>query len=311
MSLVSTIARLDFEASFEDPAWNDVAAATCKDAGVEFARLERASSSDHVVYLIDDRLVLKIFRPGRSCFERERKALEFAEGITAFRTPGIVNVGNFEGLDHIVTTQVPGQPFTRPEFLKLERHDQIGILSDLAAGLKQLHEMETEQFVDDWADFVAERANTFIDRQIAHGVNAKVIDALPAFIEDYFPLVPESPTSFLHGDVHFGNLQLVQENGKLRIGGLFDFADSRRGYHEYEFLAVGVLMIQGERVLQREFLRAYGYADSDLNENMRTRLMMLTLLYETSDLRRYALRLRPEAVDYTLDELERAIWSFV
>jgi hypothetical protein len=27
-------------------------------------------------------------------------------------------------------------------------------------------------------------------------------------------------------------------------------------------------------------------------------------------LRRYALRLKPEAVDYSLEELERGIWSF-
>jgi len=29
--------------------------------------------------------------------------------------------------------------------------------------------------------------------------------------------------------------------------------------------------------------------------------MMLTMLYETSDLRRYALRLKPEAVDFSLE----------
>jgi hypothetical protein len=36
----------------------------------------------------------------------------------------------------------------------------------------------------------------------------------------------------------------------------------------------------------------------------------MTILYECADLRRYALRLKPEAVNFTLDELERAIWSF-
>jgi hypothetical protein len=92
--------------------------------------------------------------------------------------------------------------------------------------------------------------------------------------------------------------------------GLFDFADSRRGFHEYDFLAVGVLMIQGQAEVQREFFKSYGYAENLLDESFRRRLMMLTMLYETSDLRRYALRLKPEAVDFSLEELERAIWSF-
>jgi hypothetical protein len=39
--------------------------------------------------------------------------------------------------------------------------------------------------------------------------------------------------------------------------------------------------------------------------------MLLTILYETAELRRYALRLKPEAVDFSLDELEKAIWNFI
>jgi Ser/Thr protein kinase RdoA (MazF antagonist) len=105
-------------------------------------------------------------------------------------------------------------------------------------------------------------------------------------------------------------LGVIKSGENLEIAGLFDFADSRRGFYEYDFLAVGVLMIQGQGNLQREFFKAYGYAEKDLDESMRRRLMMLTMLYETADLRRYALRLAPEAVEFSLDELERGIWSF-
>lgn len=38
--------------------------------------------------------------------------------------------------------------------------------------------------------------------------------------------------------------------------------------------------------------------------------MLLTVLYECSDLRKYALRLAPDAIHLTLCELERAIWKF-
>lgn len=69
-------------------------------------------------------------------------------------------------------------------------------------------------------------------------------------------------------------------------------------------------MIQGQGELQREFFRAYGYAENEIDETLRRRLMLLTILYETADLRRYAVRLKPEAVNFTLDELERAIWNF-
>jgi len=57
-------------------------------------------------------------------------------------------------------------------------------------------------------------------------------------------------------------------------------------------------------------LLAYGYTATQLDLNLRARLMLLTILYECSDLRKYATRLSPEAINLTLDELERAIWTF-
>lgn len=69
-------------------------------------------------------------------------------------------------------------------------------------------------------------------------------------------------------------------------------------------------MIQGQGLIQREFFKSYGYREDALDETFRRRLMMLTMLYETSDLRRYALRLKPEAVDFSLEKLTKSIWSF-
>lgn len=134
---------------------------------------------------------------------------------------------------------------------------------------------------------------------------------MPGYLEETLPLLQTNlPPVFLHGDVHFGNLRLTQTNSEWQISGLFDLADSLKGFHEYEFVAIGVLMIQGQGELQREFFRAYGYKENEIDAGLRRRLMLLTILYECSDLRKYALRLKPEAVDLTLDELERAIWNF-
>jgi hypothetical protein len=69
-------------------------------------------------------------------------------------------------------------------------------------------------------------------------------------------------------------------------------------------------MIQGQGDLQREFFRAYGYAESDINVDLRDRMMLLTILYEHSSLRRYAQRLGPGSEKLTLVDLERAIWNF-
>ena len=301
----------DFDEHFESDVWLEAAKEICRRHRISFDEIKRAASSDHVVFLIDESLVLKFFRPFRRCFERETNSLEFVGGKTVFKIPEIVHTGEIENFRYAVTTQIPGASVTRADWLKLPEKTQIEFLSKLALGFKQIHELCPDRFACDWAEFVKDRAGTFIERQIAHGVNAKVIESLPEFIETNLKLVPiNGKTVFMHSDVHFGNLRIFETGKGWQISGLFDFADSRRGFFEYDFLAVGVLMIQGQGALQREFFKAYGYAENDLDETMRKRLMMLTMLYETSDLRRYALRLKPEAVDLSLEELEKGIWSF-
>lgn len=301
----------DFDAHFESDVWLEAAKEICRRHQISFGEIKRAPSSDHVVFLIDESLVLKVYRPFRRCFEREVHSLEFAAGKTVFKTPEIIHIGEIEDFRYTLTTQIPGVSKTRADWLKLSEKAQTEFLSELAPGFRQIHELCPERFPCDWAAFVKDRAETFIERQIAHGVNEKIIADLPAYIEENLKLVPTGgKTVFMHSDVHLGNLRVFETEKGWQIAGLFDFADSRRGFFEYDFLAVGVLIIQGQGNLQREFFRSYGYADSDLDETFRRRLMMLTMLYETSDLRRYALRLNPEAVDYSLDELEKGIWSF-
>jgi Ser/Thr protein kinase RdoA (MazF antagonist) len=301
----------DFDTNFQSEIWLDVAEQICRRHQVSFTELKRANSSDHIVFFVDDSLILKIYRPFRNCFERETKAIEFVSGKLDFATPEIVGMGEFENLKYVLMTQLSGESMTRGDWLKVPEKQQLSFASKLAVGLKQIHSFSAENFENNWAEFVEDRAATFIERQIAHGVNSEVIESLPQFIEENLKLVPKNElTVFMHSDVHFGNLRVSEINGSLEIAGLFDFADSRRGFYEYDFLAVGVLMMQGQREVQREFFKAYGYRETDLDETFRKRLMMLTMLYETADLRRYALRLKPEAVDFSLEELERGIWSF-
>ena len=300
----------DFEGNYHSPAWFDYATSILENHGGNNEQLIRAGGTDHVVFFVGDDLVLKIYRPERDCFEREKRSLEFASGRSDFTIPEIIWHGNLDGLDHLLMVRVHGDEMTRQEFLALERYKQVFILEDLACGLTDLH-APPHGFDSDWADFVDERAATFIQRQIAHGVNSKIISQLPQYIEESLPLIPRGPSVFMHADVHFGNLRFGHTTDRPYARALFDFADSRVGWHEYDLLAIGVLILQGEGELQREFFRAYGYADNEMDEEMRRRLMTLTMLYETADLRRYALRLGPDAVDLDLYELEKAIWAFV
>lgn len=299
----------EFSIKFKDDIWREAAREICQKHKIYFSNLLRAEHGESIVFLVDENYVIKIFIPTKHQIEREKLALTIAE--TSLTIPEIVAFGEIENYKYLVTTRIKGELVTRDMWLKLDRREQIPLLEQLAEGLRQLHNSDKSKVDFDWKKFVARQAETCFERQKICQVNEKVLQEIPSYLEENLHLLNKKRNEvFLHGDVHFGNLRCEKQNGRWRISGVFDFADSLKGSNEYDFVAVGVLMIQGQGDLQREFFRAYGYSDSEINENLRKRLMLLTMFYEWSDLRRYAIRLREEALNYSLLELEWAIWNF-
>jgi len=285
----------------------------CRENRIPYAFLKRADQGENIVFLIDKDYVLKIYTPMKNGYEREKTALRFAHNKTSLPIPQIVADGSVEGFDYLITTSLDGETtMARSEWLKLDRKSQVGLLKQLAEGLRELHSHDASEIHFAWREFIEIQVQSVLERQRSAGGNPEWLDSIPKFIDENLSLLPvKYGDVFMHGDVHFGNTLISRVSGTLQFTGLFDFADSLKGFREYEFVAIGVLMIQGQGELQREFFRAYGYRDDEIDINLRRRLMLLTILYECSSLKRYALRLRPDAVNLTLEELEREIWNFV
>jgi hygromycin-B 7''-O-kinase len=304
----------DYKSHFNHDVWRQAAAIICARHNLSHASLRRSRQGENIIFFVDQRFVIKIFAPFRQCYLREKAALEFANGKLGIETPATLHAGEIEGWSYLVMTRLSGFP-AREVWFEVGERERIEIVSCLGAALRNLHEhappLSDSALNRDWRGFIGRQAQTCVERQRACGANPEWLESLPAYIGARLQLLQaEREPVLLHGDVHLDNLLLAQENGCWKISGLFDFGDSLCGFHEYEFVAPGVLMVQGSRQLQREFLLAYGYQESELDLNLRARLMLLTVLYECSDLRKYAKRLIPEAVNFTLDELEVAIWTF-
>lgn len=305
----------DYKEHFKDSIWGRAAAAVCKRHGISYEDLRRSPQGEHIIFLVDRRFVIKIYAPFRNAYARERSALEFSSDKLCIAIPSIVHAGEIEGWSYLIMTQLQGLCM-KEVWRSIEGRERIEIVSRLGFALSQLHAhaapLHDAALNLNWREFMERQARNAVGRQRACGANPEWLESLPAFISSRLRLLPHAERQvMLHGDVHPGNVLLNRSGGRWRVTGLFDFSDSLCGFREYEFVAPGVLMFQGEGELQRAFLRAYGYTDAELDTDLRARLMLLTVLYECSDLRKYAMRLSPEAVHLTLSELEAAIWKFV
>lgn len=304
----------DYNNHFRGNVWREAAAIICERYKIFYDNLIRSSQGENVIFFVDDNYVIKIFMPFRDNYNRELASLEFARNKTSIETPEILHAGNIENFSYIVMTKMAGVSM-RDVWQGIDERNKIEIAARLGVVMRELHShdapLESNALNRNWQEFINHQARTTIERQTKAGARAEWLESLP----DYLYRVPELLLSnhkqvFLHGDIHPMNLLLKEINGRWKLSGLFDFGDSLCGFNEYEFVAPGVLMVQGKRELQRELLLAYGYKETELDLNLRSRLMLLTILYECSNLRKYALRLAPEAVNFTLAELESAIWTF-
>lgn len=301
----------DFSSYVDSPVWDKVARIIAERHTLALGPIVRVGGTENIVFFLGNEHILKIYTPLRNGFHREKTALEFAEGKSKLPVPRIRHGGEIEGYEYLILSRLPGETFRRDKWLTISGKSQVRIVSDLAAALRDLHAHDPSEIHFSWKEFMQIQMQSAIDKQAAAGGNPEWLEALPRFLDDNFDLLPTSfEPAFLHGDIHFGNLTMSPGVAGPDISGLFDFADSLVGFHEYEFVAIGVLMLQGQGELQRQFFKSYGYPDSQLDEGFRRRLMLLTILYECSSLKRYAERLRPDAVYLTLNELERAIWNF-
>jgi hygromycin-B 7''-O-kinase len=278
-----------------------------------YETLQREPQGENIIFLVDRRWVIKIFAPFRDNYARETVALEYAHGKLSINTPELLHTGEIDGWCYLVTTQVPGQ-VSREVWSRIGARNRLEIISRLGAAMREMHTLDAPLQTSlnrDWFGFLERQAEASVARQRACQANPEWLERLPQYIAERLPLLRKDQQQvFLHGDIHAGNLLLAEEEGQWRITGLIDFGDSLCGFKEYEFIAPGVLMAPGNAHLQRAMLFAYGYRQSELDLVLRARLMLLTILYECSDLRKYALRLCPNAIRYRLSELEAAIWSF-
>lgn len=234
------------------------------------------------VYAIGEDLVLKLFPPVYADeTEIEAAALQAVHGKLAVPTPKLHETGEFDGWGYVLMERMKGTPVTNPTASQC---------AQLGEALRALHEIEPPQQLPapNWPEFVATRTAHCQQRQRDRGLEADLLDQIPDFLERTDLGTPKM--AMLHTEVM--NAHLVEQDGVLT--GLFDFEPSMRGATEYEFVATGIFVVQGDPEKQRAIHDGYGSRpDPDA-------VLAYTLLHVYSNLPWYLTVMPREA---TLEEL--------
>ncbi len=292
-------AIVDDEAALR-PGVEDV----CRSLGLEAADVERFPTGSQPVYAVGD-TVLKFF-PAVFAEEVpvEAGVLSAIHGKLPVPTPGLRDIVERDGWSVVVMDRLPGTPLDAvwPEVGFAARE---AVAEEVGSVIAALHAVPPPSVEDwwpqDWTGFVAEQRLTAVERQRACGLGDVWLEQIPDYLARVD--VTDGRRVLLHTEVMPANLLAVPDDrGGWRLSGLVDLEPAMRGAPEYEFVAVGVFLAEGNPRLLHRVLTAYGLDPSQLDGALARRLLAWTLLHVYGDLERYLQRL-PSSPEPTLDAL--------
>jgi hygromycin-B 7''-O-kinase len=275
-----------------------------------FSRFE----GTNIVFSHGKSRVIKIFPPlHKSHFANELLTMKHLHNKISVRTPKVEYSGEIDCWPYIVMDQLEG---TLLEGLweELDHSNKIIIIRELGSLIREVHYLPTEglEAIDcHWKEFITQQLNQCVARHQETGLPETLLQQIPKYldsIKDFLPAI-KKPV-ILTGEYTPMNFMVTQEAGVWHIHGLIDFGDSMLGLPEYDLLGPGAFLIQGNKILLREFLSSYGYSPEEMTHALSYKLTALMLLHRYSRLN-VQIRIKNwENKVKSLDDLEDLVWGF-
>jgi len=258
--------------------------------------------------------VIKIFPPlHKSHFDNEVLTMKHLHNKLSVKTPKIEYVGEINCWPYIVMSQLEGT-LLEDLWEKLDHDNKIIIIRELGLLIHEVHSIPTKglEAIDcHWKKFINQQLNQCVARHRETGLPAILLQQIPQYLDSINNLLPviKKPV-ILTGEYTPMNFLVKQEAGVWHIHGLIDFGDSMLGLPEYDLLGPGAFLIQGDKILLREFLYSYGYSPEEMTNTLSHKLTALMLLHRYSRLNVQIRIDNWENKVKSLDDLEKLVWGF-
>lgn len=268
----------------------------------------------NIVFAYGANRVIKIFPPfHQNQFTSDLLVMNHLNHKLSVKTPTIEYHGTIDSWPYIIMNRLDG---TLLEGLweTLDHNNKKIIIRELGTLIREVHTLPTQglEAIDcHWEKFIHKQIAECVSQHKATKLSDALLNQIPQYLESAERLLPKIKNPvILTGEYTPMNFLLKQVAGVWHIAGLIDFGDSMLGLPEYDLLGPGAFLIQGDKILLREFLIAYGYSQKELTTALSNQLAMLMLLHRYSNLK---IQIRIEnwmnKVN-SIKELEDLVWGF-
>ena len=308
----------DWTAAYNDVSlWRPIVDAICTSEGIRYRSIEAPRSNTNAVFILDRRLVVKIYSPFWSEFDIEPKLIEVLSAEGSVPVPEVIASGRYQDRvtwTYLVIEHCPGLTLEalRPE---ISREEVVPIAAQMGAVTRSLHQtgvdkLEGADAGESWDDLVARRRREVLPELVRRGlVTYEVAEGLAGILDYVIDQSKLAPRVVVHGDLESDHILLTRTNGEWRVSSVIDFGDARVGVRDYEWMPLWIGLFDRNVDEMRTFVKSY---DQSLlaDEAFPRRLVGWTLLHDfgTDAVAELLDRTDTPTPVETFDELCRIVW---
>ena len=277
-----------FRAFRAEPAqWLQTALDIARSHGLAGTAPHVFSTGTNLVMALDEKFILKIFPPVlRSQFDSERGSLAQLRGRLRVAIPEIVVEGERDGWPYLVITRLSGILGTQawPSLLEEDKERVLTEIGETIADVQRAPVGALARIEPGWDHFMHGQIEGCRARHERLGLPRKFLDGLDELLRDAVTLVAlDKPPVILTGEYIPENFLLSPYGSGWHLAGLIDFGDVMTGRGEYDLLGPSAFMTAGMSRRMRSLFEGFGYSATDINPDLKRRLMALMLLHRASD----------------------------
>ena len=267
--------------------WRPVVDAICEHEGIRYRSLETPRSNTNAVFLLDQRLVVKIYSPFWSEFDIEPKLIKVLGLNGNVPVPKIVAAGRCQDRatwSYVVMEYCCGLTLNAMRST-IARGDLLSIASQVGLVARSLHHTDVSQLGsidvgESWDDLIERRRREALtqlaDRRVVRPV---VVEALDEILDETIVGSEHIPRVVVHGDLESDHILLNKAGSEWRVTSLIDFGDAKIGVRDYEWMPLWLGLFDRDVEAMRAFLGSY---DRSLltDDEFPRRVMAWTLLHD-------------------------------
>ena len=273
---------------FDDVAvWRPAVDTICKREGIVYDRIEAPASNTNAVFILDRRVVIKIYSPFFAEFAFERSLMELLERDAVVPLPAVRAVGvlrDRRDWSYLAMEFCAGRPLDElaPELPPAALRD---VAAQTGRAVRRLHAVDPQPLAaidkgEAWPALMQRRRRRVLPELIERGlVEARVAGELGALLEQAQAEARSVRHVVVHGDLNAEHVLLQERAGRWTVAALLDFGDARIGVPDYEWMPLWLGLCNRDATMLRAFLDGYDPA-LPTDPRLGQRIAAWTLLHD-------------------------------